>query len=144
MKPRITLSLAALLCVQAFRSQAQSFSIDWFTIAGGGGTSTGGLFSVSATIGQHEAGSMSGGQFTLTGGFWGATAVQTPGAPSLVITPTGSGQATLTWSTDTAGFHLQISDTLEPPAWTNAPSGTTHPITVPATGPRRYYRLAWP
>ena len=29
---------------------AQSYSIDWFTIDGGGGTSTGGVYSVSGTI----------------------------------------------------------------------------------------------
>ncbi len=63
---------------------AQSFSIDWFKIAGGGGTSTGGVYTVSGTIGQPDAGAMSGGNYTLVGGFWGVVAaLQTPGAPSL-------------------------------------------------------------
>ena len=35
---------------------AQSYQIDWFTIDGGGGTSTGGVYSVSGTIGQPDAG----------------------------------------------------------------------------------------
>ena len=34
---------------------AQSYSIDWYKIAGGGGTSTGGVYSVSGTIGQNDA-----------------------------------------------------------------------------------------
>lgn len=46
-------------------------TIDWYTIDGGGGTSTGGGFELSGTIGQPDAGpEMSGGGFTLTGGFW--------------------------------------------------------------------------
>jgi len=46
-------------------------SINWYTIDGGGGTSTGGSFTISGTIGQPDAGApMTGGSFTLTGGFW--------------------------------------------------------------------------
>lgn len=41
------------------------------TVDGGGGMrSTGGSFELSGTIGQPDAGSMSGGVFELTGGFW--------------------------------------------------------------------------
>jgi hypothetical protein len=119
-------------------------SIDWWTADGGGGTSTGGVYAVSGTIGQPDAGGMSGGSFSLTGGFWAVAAVQTIGAPTLFITPAGSGQATLTWSPDTPGFHLQVSATLNPPVWTNAPSGATHPITVPTIGAMRFYRLVKP
>ena len=45
-------------------------SITWYTIDGGGGTSTGGGFTLSGTIGQPDAGTLSGGAFTLKGGFW--------------------------------------------------------------------------
>ncbi len=66
---------------------AQSYSLDWSTLDGGGGTSTGGVYSVSGTIGQPDAGAMSGGSFTLVGGFWGiVAALQTPGARLLTIT----------------------------------------------------------
>jgi hypothetical protein len=45
--------------------------ISWHTIDGGGGTSTGGAFSLSGTIGQHDAGGPhAGGTYTLVGGFW--------------------------------------------------------------------------
>lgn len=49
------------------------FSIDWYTIDGGGGTSEGGPFSLSGTVGQHDAhpSAAQGGEFTLVGGFWG-------------------------------------------------------------------------
>ena len=40
---------------------AQTYALDWSTIDGGGGTSTGGVYAVSGTIGQPDAGRMSGG-----------------------------------------------------------------------------------
>ncbi len=67
-----TIALASLLGAAA--ASAQPFAIDWYTIDGGGGTSSGGNFTLSGTIGQPDAGpTMSGGSFTLTGGFWAAT-----------------------------------------------------------------------
>lgn len=50
-----------------------TFSIDWYTVDGGGGTSTGGSFSLSGTIGQHDAHpeAAAGGAYSLAGGFWG-------------------------------------------------------------------------
>ena len=52
------------------QTASAQFSIDWYTIDGGGGTSAGGAFQLSGTIGQHDTGVMSGGNFTLTGGYW--------------------------------------------------------------------------
>src|ERR1017187_10234850 len=67
--------------------RAQSYSVDWYKVSGGGGTSTGGGYSVSGTIGQHDAGGpmTGGGSYSVTGGFWALYAVQTPGAPVLSI-----------------------------------------------------------
>jgi hypothetical protein len=50
------LLVAALCASLAAVVMAQNYSIDWFTIDGGGGTSTGGVYSVSGTIGQPDAG----------------------------------------------------------------------------------------
>src|SRR5258708_5123809 len=78
--------LALLVCPAA---NAQSYSIDWFTIDGGGGTSTGGVYSVSGTIGQPDAGHMAGANYAIDGGFWGLiSAVQTPGSPLLTVART--------------------------------------------------------
>ncbi|MEM9530284.1 MAG: hypothetical protein AAGA23_05155 [Pseudomonadota bacterium] len=41
-------------------------------IPGGGGTSSGGDYTLTATVGQAAARSASGGGFTLNGGFWGS------------------------------------------------------------------------
>ena len=49
---------------------AQSFSMDWYTIDGGGGKSSNGTFELNGTIGQPDAGAvMTGGGFELSGGF---------------------------------------------------------------------------
>jgi hypothetical protein len=56
--------------IAASAALAQPFEISWYTIDGGGGTSSGGSFTLSGTIGQHDAGVLSGGSFTVYGGFW--------------------------------------------------------------------------
>jgi len=83
-------------------------SIDWYKVAGGGGTSTGGVYAVSGTIGQPDAGpTMSGGNFSLTGGFWSLiSVVQTPGAPLLTITRSNN-TVTVSWPSPSTGFVLQ-------------------------------------
>ncbi len=45
------------------------FDLSWYTIDGGGGTSTGDGFVLRGTIGQPDAGTLSGGDFELRGGF---------------------------------------------------------------------------
>jgi hypothetical protein len=135
--------LHSALCPLA---HAQSYAIDWFTIDGGGGTSTGGVYSLSGTIGQPDAGpALTGRPYTLQGGFWpAAVAIQEPGAPTLVIVPTAPGLATVSWAPATPGFVLQVSDTLTPAVWVNTPSGAANPVTVPSTLPIRFYRLIKP
>jgi hypothetical protein len=125
---------------------AQSYDADWSTIDGGGGTSTGGAYSVTGTLGQPDAGpAMAGGTFTLTGGFWALpVAVQTTNGPTLLIAPAAPGFARVSWTPPTPGFVLQVSDTLTPPAWAYAPSGPTNPVIVPAALPTRFYRLINP
>ena len=66
--PIITAAAAAVTLLAA-TARAQ-YSIPWSTIDGGGGASTGGSFSLTGTIGQHDAAAQSGGTFVLGGGFW--------------------------------------------------------------------------
>ena len=98
---------------------AQSYSIDWYKVAGGGGTSTGSVYSVSGTIGQPDAsGAMSGGSYSLTGGFWSLYAVQTTGAPLLTISYAAN-QAVVSWSPSATGWTLQTNANLATGAWGN-------------------------
>lgn len=85
MKTIILSTSAFLLVISA--GLAQSYSINGYKVAGGGGASTSGVHSVSVPIGQHDAGRpMTGGTYLLTGGFWRLIAVvQTSGAPTLYI-----------------------------------------------------------
>jgi len=100
-------------------SHAQSYSIDWYKISGGGGTSTGGQYSLSGTIGQPDAsGAMTGGNYSVTGGFWSLFAVQTPGAPLLTITYIGN-QAIVSWPSPSTGWTLQTNGNLTTGTWVN-------------------------
>jgi hypothetical protein len=144
MRTRITLLLPlVLLVVQPFAS-AQNYSIDWFTIDGGGGTSSGGQYTLSGTIGQPDAGTLSGGNFTLDGGFWGGVfAVQQVGAPTLQIARMGA-NVLVSWVPSTPGFVLQVSTNLSVVNWTNSPTAGTNPITLPASAITRFFRLQHP
>ncbi|MBU0616797.1 MAG: hypothetical protein KKI02_03695, partial [Planctomycetes bacterium] len=62
-----------VLLVAATGVVADDFTLDWWTVDGGGEmfTTGGGDFELSGTIGQPDAGPvMTGGGFDLTGGFW--------------------------------------------------------------------------
>ena len=149
---RIALIFTFILLHSAFilRASGQSYTIDWYKVAGGGGTSTGGVYSVSGTIGQHDvSGAMTSGNFSLTGGFWSLYAVQTPGAPVLSIKLTTTNTAQVYWPSPSTGFNLQVSTNLATTNWiTPAESvtdnGTIKFIIVNPPAGNRYYRLKNP
>lgn len=72
--------LMALLLAGSGVVVAQSgggYELTWSTIDGGGAMfSTGGTYSLGGTVGQHDAGTPSGGSYTLVGGFWGGAAAR--------------------------------------------------------------------
>jgi hypothetical protein len=146
------LILLGLLCgVMPAALRAQSYSIDWYTIDGGGGTSTNGQYSLSGTIGQPDANPqpMTGGNYSLTGGFWSLFAVQTPGAPLLTIQLTTTNTAVVYWPSPSTGFTLQQSTNLSTTNWiatTNVvtDNGTTKFILVNPPAGNRFYRLSNP
>ena len=129
-------------------ARAQQYSIDWHTIDGGGGTSTGSVYSVSGTIGQSDAGMLSGGSYTVAGGFWGiVAAVQSPGAPLLSIARTGA-NVRVFWPKPSTGFVLDQSLTVTG-AWSQvafpyATNTTDISITVPSPVGNKFYRLRFP
>ncbi len=143
-KPVLLMAAASLLITKLV---AQTYSVDWFTIDGGGGTSTGAIYSISGTVGQPDAGlTMSSGTYSLTGGFWSILAVQTPGAPLLSVRLTTTNTVVVSWPLSATGYMLQQNFDLSTTNWT-VPSepvtndGTDKFIIVnPPTG-NRYYRL---
>ncbi len=139
----ILMACAALLPPVA--ATAQSYTIDWHKIAGGGGTSTGGVYQLSGTIGQHDAGGlMTGGNYSLAGGFWALYAVQTPGAPILTITRSGSGVKVL-WPYPSTGWTLQQNDSLTTTSWSTgggvSNDGTNNFILVSPPAGNFFFRL---
>lgn len=143
--------LLPLLC--PFLGQAQSYSINWYKVAGGGGTSAGtngsAVYAVSGTIGQQDASTaMTGGNYSVTGGFWSLISlVQTPGAPLLTITQS-PGSATVSWPSPSTGFFLQTNSNLAHTSWanfvgaitTNA-AGTTNSVTITPPVGNLFFRL---
>src|SRR5712692_8238772 len=133
----------------AAHSSAQSYSIDWFTIDGGGGmNSTGGVYSVSGTIGQPDAGHMVVGNYTLDGGFWGIiAAVQTPGCPLLSIRLTPTNTVAVSWpSPSTSCVLQQNTNGIATVNWSNVTAtiqddGTTKTLIVNPPMGNRFYRL---
>jgi hypothetical protein len=143
------LILATGLALFTTLAPAQSYSVDWHTIDGGGGTSTGGVFSVSGTLGQPDAGQMSGGNFSLTGGVWSLLAIQPPDAPRLTIAFTSTNTAIVSWPFPSTGFALQQNPDLNPANWTVplesvSDDGTNHFILVNSPTGNRFYRLLKP
>lgn len=66
-----TAVVVTIFAVATATALGGTFDLSWYTINGGGATSTGGGFELSGTIGQADAGApMAGGDFELTGGFW--------------------------------------------------------------------------
>jgi hypothetical protein len=140
-----------LSCLLAYASGlpalAQSYSINWYKIAGGGGTSTNGPYSLSGTIGQPDASlAMTGGNYSLTGGFWALiSVVQSPGAPTLYISHSGN-TVTVYWQ-NVSDWVLQQSGSITPPmswsqnnSWTTS-NGTNYLYITPPTG-NEFFRLA--
>ncbi|MFQ5433729.1 MAG: hypothetical protein ACE5FD_02535 [Anaerolineae bacterium] len=65
------IALMALLVTSFVVAQSGgTFDLIWSSIDGGGGVSAGGDYVLGGTSGQPDAGELSGGNFTVLGGFW--------------------------------------------------------------------------
>jgi hypothetical protein len=124
---------------------APPYSIDWYTVGGGGAMNvTGGAYTLSGTIGQPDAGpTMSGGNYSLEGGFWGVSAALP--APKLTITRSGS-NVIICWPSLFTGYVLEQNANLNPGSWipvgiTPSDNGTTRCVTIPAAPGTVFYRL---
>ena len=112
--PRLTRSLLCLW-LTLFPVLAQTFTLESFTVDGGGGTSTGGTYTLSGTIGQPDAGALSGGNFTVEGGFWAVVSeTVVPGSPELTIRVLSHGDVQVCWPTSSIGYALQEALSISP------------------------------
>ncbi|MCC6676664.1 MAG: hypothetical protein IT436_05925 [Phycisphaerales bacterium] len=67
---RATVLAGSVLLAAASQATAQPYEIRWYTIDGGGGTSSGGVYTLSGTAGQHDAGVLTAAPWVLEGGYW--------------------------------------------------------------------------
>jgi len=152
MKTSKTAMFALLFLLAVGSAGAQFWSIDWWTMDGGSSASAGGSYSLTGTIGQPDAGPvMTGGSFTLAGGFWGVVAaVQIPGAPSLSVTRSNN-TVIVSWPAPATGWLLQSTTNLAaaPVSWTPIlPPYQVGPTTIsfvePSPTGNKFYRLHKP
>jgi hypothetical protein len=81
--PRLVLLTAAVAilflatCPPMIRAQSGGpYDLSWNSVDAGGATfSTGGAYVLGGTIGQHDPGLLTGGEYALGGGFWGGGAL---------------------------------------------------------------------
>src|SRR6185503_421561 len=124
-EPEDTMKTGILITfvVAAFMATADigraQLNIAWWTIDGGGGASSGGAFSINGAIGQMEAGTLTGGTFTLSGGWGGVVGVPSPGAPALRIQQSNNRVVTIAWPKSATGWRLEQTVSFHPPVlWT--------------------------
>ena len=68
--------LLFLLAGVVLAQSGNGYDLGWNTVDNGGATrSTGGGYTLAGTIGQPDAGLLSGGEHVLGGGFWGSGAL---------------------------------------------------------------------
>jgi hypothetical protein len=71
MQTKPVLATLGVIAALATGASGQTYEIPWYTIDSGGEMFTfGGPFELSGTIGQHDAGTLTGGEYQLAGGFW--------------------------------------------------------------------------
>jgi hypothetical protein len=130
---KLVLSWLVLFLSAPLSAFAQSYTIDWFTIAGGGGTSTGGVYAVSGSIGQPDAGRLSGGSFTVEGGFWSGMPVPAP-APRLTVKLTGANTIVISWPSPSTGWNLQQNLNLTTMNWVAPSQAVADDVTLAQPG----------
>jgi len=108
-------------------AQGTGYDISWFTVDGGGGLSGDGSYALTGTVGQPDAGALTGDVYTLAGGFWGDTFVSEPIPPAASFTanPTGGAVPLTVQFTDTSTGDITTWE------WDFGDSGTSalqHPV----------------
>ena len=141
-----------VVCLLTLSAHGQQYAVPWFKIAGGGGMqSTGGVYALSGTIGQIDAGRVAAtNAYRIDGGFW-AIAIQQLGYPPLNITRADTNYF-VSWQTIEPGLILQQATNLATPSvWSDATNvvstnGLTNLVQQAlASGvSNRYYRLRRP
>ena len=91
---RLTLILGLLLALLflagslVMAEETAVFTVSWWTVDNGGGSSNNSVYAISGTAGQPDAhGQSSGGIFAVSGGFWYAPAPPAVPTPDRLFLP---------------------------------------------------------
>lgn len=126
------------------------FSLDWSAVTAGSATSTGGVYTLSATVGQPVAGRITGGEFAVEAGFWSVIRlVQTEGAPVLAIQRTATNTVVLSWSKTEVPWKVEEVPDASAAQWTGVGAepqlvGDRYQLVIPLTEGNRFFRLKKP
>ena len=126
---KLTRLLFLSLVCPALAGAAEDLSIDWYTVAGGGGSTSAGEFSVSGTVGQPEAGMLMAYccRLSLFGGYWSQFIdVNQPDGPRLCLHFTPTNTFLLSWPAYHADYLLQKKPAAVP-GWSDI---TASPVVV--------------
>jgi hypothetical protein len=118
------------------------YIIHSWAVAGGGGTSSGGDYQVTGSIGPSDAGAaMAGGDYLVVAGYWPALSTNPEPAPVLAIELATPGELSISWASDSHGWILQERSSLLPSEWVTISATTTNPTVIQAGDSTKFYRL---
>jgi hypothetical protein len=86
-----------LFVMSAASVSSGQYELSWYTIDGGGGTSSGGPYVLRGTIGQPDAAYSAGGNYEVLGGFW-------PGGPLCIVSFDDYARFAELWGNSGAGL----------------------------------------
>ena len=147
MNPRRFLIVLAVIAAPML-VWADPFSVPWWKVSSGGGTSEGGSFTISGIIGQPESGvTSSGGNYSVTTGFWSrVNVIQVDGLPELKILRSAKANVVLTWTEGEAPLTIEESPDAKPGSWSPTARqivsvGNARQITISGATGRSFFRL---
>lgn len=124
-----------------WNTTAQIYEMERYTMDAGGGTSRGGSYQVSGSIGQADASlqPMTGGAYELVGGFWAGWVLHLDdGLPPLSIQNSPAG-IIISWPAETPAAVLEETQDLTGGNW--QPSSVVNGSPVPPTDKTMFFRL---
>lgn len=134
-------SFAALL-LATWVARGQTYSIDWYAVEAGGGTSSSAHYTLSGSIGQPEGGAATSANYAFEGGFWPGLVETGPPPDVTLLIQLSAGGVAISWEPATPGFVLEETDSLSSPSWSAAPAG--NPVTIAASAKTKFYRVKKP
>jgi hypothetical protein len=148
----LTRLVVFLSLLASFRICSHDFSCDWSAMRAGGGVCTAGVYVITGTIGQTDAGRLHSADFTLDGGFWSIiAAIQEPGAPLLSVRISETNAVIVSWPIVWTGFELMENVDVTTPNWVKVASSplvvvvaentVEKHVVLPLPAGKRFYRL---